>query len=142
MLPIDRPPGRWETIRMRRHRSSKGLAQRTLIGVLLAFALLMTAFAHRPVSATPAFDAAAYTLPDGSLPVFCLPSDGKTDGSASSGGCEFCRLAASVLLPETPAEPDLLPREQGWDLRPLADSASGRPAQFPAAPPQGPPAHA
>ena len=125
---------------MSRYLSSKGLASRTLLGVLLAVALLMTAFAHRPAAATPAFDAAAYMLPDGSLPVLCLPSGGKSEGFDWSGVCEFCRLAASVLLPEPTAEPHLppAPPAAGFGRSPGAPLPSA--ARFPAAPPQGPPA--
>ena len=140
MLAIDSARPQWESKSMSRNLFSKGLASRTLLRVLLSLALLMTAFAHRPAVATPAFDAAAYVLPDGSLPVLCLPSGGKTDGSVSSGACEFCRLASSVVLPEPPADPDRLPSHAAWRPRPLPEAAAGRSSEFPAAPPQGPPA--
>ncbi len=52
---------------------------RLAVRMLCALALVFVAFTHQPVSASPAndIDLAAYTLPDGSVPVLCL--DNKVD---------------------------------------------------------------
>lgn len=76
-----------------------------LVRILCAIALLCVGFAHKtPVSVTaiPTAELAAYTLPDGSLPVLCLPEDGghgKGGGHDFGNGCEACRITASTVLP-------------------------------------------
>ncbi|MCD2175550.1 hypothetical protein [Rhizobium sp. C4] len=79
--------------------------------VMLIVALTMIGFAHKPVEAAalPAsVQYAAYTLPDGTLPVLCVTVTGDEDMSGSakgamhSYGCDACRLAASILVPEPP----------------------------------------
>lgn len=74
--------------------------------VLCALAFLMLGFAHKPPVADagqiPASEIAAYILPDGTLPVLCLPSqDGKAKhhGHETGSVCEACRLAAATILP-------------------------------------------
>jgi hypothetical protein len=80
-----------------------------MLHILCALALLCLSFAHtspaveRPI---PASEIAAYTLPDGTIPILCLPGqgDGEKHHTHSFGnGCEACRIASSVLLP-TPAD--------------------------------------
>lgn len=77
-----------------------------LVRILCALALLFVGFAHQP----PAINgdlarsghSAAYTLPDGTIPVLCLSSpNGKSkhDHTDRTSGCEACRLSASILLP-------------------------------------------
>ncbi|MDR6821118.1 hypothetical protein J2X76_006319 [Neorhizobium sp. 2083] len=82
------------------------LSVQWVVRALCVLALLFVGFAHKPLNldyhSIPASELAAYTLPDGTLPVLCLPSeDGKTkhDGHDLGSGCEACRLTASVLLP-------------------------------------------
>ena len=72
--------------------------------ITCVLALVLVAFAHRPVAfAAVPFDAAAYTLPDGTIPDLCVPGDaGK--GEVHSTGCEFCRMAGAVILPEPSSE--------------------------------------
>ena len=79
--------------------------------VMIIVALTMIGFAHKPVMAgsLPAsVEYAAYTLPDGTLPVICVTVTGDEEmGSATKGGmgaygCDACRLAASILVPEAP----------------------------------------
>lgn len=81
-------------------------AEQWTVRMICALALLLVGFAHKPpvldYHSIPSSERAEYTLPDGSIPVLCLPSeDGKTkhDGHDFGSGCEACRLTASVLLP-------------------------------------------
>lgn len=79
-----------------------------MLRIICAMAMLLLGFSHHAVS--PAFasveaqqeDLSAYRLPDGSLPVLCLPRSGDQDKEHDGGssGCEACRLSASVMLPE------------------------------------------
>ena len=76
------------------------------VRVLSVLALLLLSFAHQPVFArqiTPDV-AAAYVLPDGSIGEICFGTDGVKDHGAPTGElasiCDYCRLAASILLPE------------------------------------------
>lgn len=66
----------------------------------LVVALVLAAFAHRPAALTPtgmtALQIARYVLPDGSLPVLCLP--GRDNGVAGSF-CEFCLVAGNAAPP-------------------------------------------
>ena len=117
---------------------------RLAVRMLCALALVFVAFAHQPISASPAsdIDLAAYTLPDGSVPVLCL--DNKVDqGSHKSAwhgnGCEACRLSASVILPVPPMASGLKdePSSIAYDkARSGPDRAQPLP---PSAPPQAPP---
>jgi hypothetical protein len=79
--------------------------------MMIVVALTMIGFAHKPVMAgsLPAsIEYAAYTLPDGTLPVICITVSGDEDmGSTAKGGmaaygCDACRLAATILVPEPP----------------------------------------
>ena len=81
---------------------SRNRAWQLTVGLIGLFALIMTGFAHRPVDLAASQDAdlAAYVLPDGTLPVLCLTDE--KDGSGHEthqDGCDFCRLASSVVLP-------------------------------------------
>lgn len=72
--------------------------------MICAVALVLLGLAHRPV-ATPApqfspQEIAALTLPDGTVPELCLPSeDGKGKTHAATSDCEACRISATALLP-------------------------------------------
>ncbi len=76
--------------------------------MICVVALVLLGLAHRPV-ASPApqlspQEIAALTLPDGTLPELCLPSeDGKGKAHAATSDCEACRISATVLLP-TPSD--------------------------------------
>lgn len=123
-------------------------AERWAVRMICVLALLFVGFAHKPpvleYHAIPASELAQYTLPDGTIPVLCLPSeDGKTkhEGHDFGSGCEACRLTASVLLP-APAniagEPVLREIEH---LLPIRSEAFYRqlfpPNTFPRGPPSG-----
>jgi hypothetical protein len=74
------------------------------IRMICVVALVLLGLAHRPV-ATPApqfspQEIAALTLPDGTVPELCLPSeDGKDKTHAATSDCEACRVSATALLP-------------------------------------------
>lgn len=108
-----------------------------LVAVLVAFALVMTAFAHRPAVAGPAFDLSAYVLPDGSLPDLCIP--GRSEGGKAAAPCEFCRLASAIIVPQPPCEPAAILGVFIGRLAVLAQPVAAAPAVFPAAPLRGPP---
>lgn len=96
-----------------------GIGGRWAVRILCALALLFVGFAHQPVVAydTPAIDFAAYVLPDGTLPVFCVTdTDGmQKDKHVHAQGCDACRISASVLLPQ-PADSVGRPLEMAVDL--------------------------
>jgi hypothetical protein len=74
--------------------------------MLCAIALMFVGFAHQP----PAYGAeglAQYRLPDGTVPVLCVTykgADGKQHSKTHAPGCEACRIAAAVMLPEPPTD--------------------------------------
>lgn len=81
-------------------------AQQWLVRTTCAIALLLVAFAHKPVvldhPRISASELSQYALPDGTLPVLCLTLEGgkaNHDGHNLGSGCEACRLTASILLP-------------------------------------------
>lgn len=89
-----------------------GRQMRVAVRVLSALALLFLSFAHQPAFArqiTPSM-AADYMLPDGTIGDICFGLDGidgKEHGSSHEGlapVCDYCRLAASVLLPSPAGE--------------------------------------
>lgn len=91
---------------------------RVTVRVLSALALLFLSFAHQPLFArqiTPAMSA-DYVLPDGTTGDICFGLDGveKSDHGSSheelAPVCDYCRLAASVLLPSPAGEGYLLIR--------------------------------
>lgn len=76
------------------------------VRVLSALALLLLSFSHQPAFArqiTPEV-AVAYLLPDGSIGDICFGTDGVADHGTPDGElapvCDYCRLAASILLPQ------------------------------------------
>lgn len=72
---------------------------RMLVLALYALASLGMGLAHKPVQSSSTPDLALYALPDGSLPVLCLTSDGEGGGHAYSR-CQACLLtSAPGLLP-------------------------------------------
>lgn len=88
--------------------SNAATSMARLVRIFCAIALLCVGFAHKPpvLPAAPSSlsveELAQYVLPDGTLPVLCLPSeDGKTkhQDHTYGSGCEACRLSASTILP-------------------------------------------
>lgn len=73
--------------------------------MLIVVSLTMIAYAHKPVGSLPAsVQYAAYTLPDGTLPVLCVTDNGEPDskGSMKNYGCDACRLSATALTADVP----------------------------------------
>lgn len=77
-----------------------------LIRLICVLALVMVGFAHKPVAADPvSVRFAEYVLPDGKLPTLCLNdiSTQPEKGMLHDHGCDACRLAAAILMPEAPS---------------------------------------
>lgn len=132
---------------MRAGKNGLGLVVRALCALSLALAVL----AHQPVFPgaaslpdTAAIDLTAYALPDGALPALCLAVDDDGDGKHGDTGrgvCEFCRIAAAMLL-----APDFTlvecRRESVAALHVRTRETHTIQAFPPTAPPRGPPAFA
>ena len=76
--------------------------------ILCATLLLSLGLAHKPVYAQPQADPASsfYLLPDGTYATICYGGDqGHHPQKAATYGCDICRIADSVLLPQPAAEP-------------------------------------
>lgn len=73
--------------------------------IMCALALFFVGFAHKApaiaAESIPSAELAQYILPDGTIPVLCLPGDeeGKSHGHDFGTGCEACLLSSSILLP-------------------------------------------
>lgn len=114
--------------------------------ILCALALLFVGFAHQPlaIAETVPLDLAAYALPDGTLPVFCLTDKdgGQTDKHVHASDCDACRISAATLLPQ-PA--DIAGRTIEFaavaSIRPVAEILPRR-VFHPSAAPRAPPAPA
>lgn len=118
----------------------------TLTRIFCALALLFVGLSHQPpaLSAptlTPA-EIAAYTLPDGTLPVLCLPSEdgaGKNHSHDFGSGCEACRLASAILLPVPPTIGGVTLVREADRFIPIRDEAFYRQLFPPNASPRAPP---
>jgi hypothetical protein len=117
-----------------------------LVRILCALALLFVGLSHKPPALaaptlTPA-EIAAYTLPDGTLPVLCLPSEdgaGKNHSHDFGNGCEACRLASAILLPAPPAIGGLAIAREADRFVPVRYEAFYRQLFPPNASPRAPP---
>lgn len=116
------------------------------IRVLCALALLLVSFAHKPIdvfaSKSNAAEIAQYVMPDGQLPVLCLPGqDG--DGAPQSHGhvsyCDACLISSAFDLP-LPAQGLAERLRVGDAFIPLQTTASPHYQAFsPNIGPRGPP---
>jgi hypothetical protein len=87
--------------------TASGLDMAKMVRMLCVIALLCLGFAHRaPAVETgiPPADTLSYMLPDGTVPVLCLPQHQDVthhhdENGTRTTGCEACRLGASVVLP-------------------------------------------
>lgn len=93
---------------------SASTSMANLVRIMCAIALLCVGFAHKPpaglaATALPLEEFGQYVLPDGTLPILCLPgADGKSKhpDQRFGTGCEACRLSASIILPPPVAGAD------------------------------------
>ena len=113
--------------------------------ILCAVALLSVGFAHKAVvlPAPAAADLSAFALPDGSLPLICLGADPSSDDGKSSvagNGCDACRIAASVLLPQRSGLPQAVGCYETIAFRLPPAQTVRRQAFPPNAAPRAPPA--
>ncbi|MBC7281984.1 MAG: hypothetical protein H5U12_11180 [Hoeflea sp.] len=112
--------------------------------MLCALALMLVAFAHRPLAleTAPAYaaaDLASFVLPDGTLPDLCVT--GEDDGTHHSvaNHCEACRIVSSVDLP-SPFDGYVITRwSSAAALAVPQDATFAYPALRPGASPRGPP---
>ena len=112
---------------------------------LVALALVLVAFAHKPLGLSGHADAWAYSLPDGSQPVICtsVPDDGGSGGSKETlhtTGCDTCRICSSVLLPVPESLGAPAPIASAALAVPRVAPVLERAAWPPSAPPHAPPA--
>ena len=64
-------------------------------------ALVLVAFAHKPLGMSGPADAAAYVLPDGSPQVICTTAEdgGASDRVLHATICDACLICGSILVP-------------------------------------------
>ncbi len=107
---------------------------------LCVLSLVLISFAHRPGLASGSDAAAGYVFPDGSVAVTCLNGD-DSDGrhKAGSGPCEFCRIAASIVVPSPPESFESCPVSVRARFLLPDDDDIVRQVVFAHAPPRGPP---
>lgn len=93
-----------------------------LLQVICALALVLSTLFHASaLPRQPGGDLSAYRLPDGTLPVLCLPgSAGQKPDGTSGTSCPYCTLASMPALPAAAdpitlarALPPILPPERG-----------------------------
>ncbi|WP_420960305.1 hypothetical protein [Brucella sp. IR073] len=119
---------------------------RYMVRFLCALALVFVAFAHKPIDLGPGdgYDLAAYTLPDGTVPVLCLPS-GKGDDHRGhddhlySQACEACRISSGFVCPVPPKAPGPALSTGEVAARVAVAPVIRRDSYPPSAPPQAPP---
>ena len=83
------------------------------IRILCVIALMLVGFSHKlasfgPVPQNTQANLTSYALPDGTVPILCLggqAADPENDRRLLDT-CEFCRIAASVTLPDNPQLPE------------------------------------
>ena len=126
-VPLRHPPVRFAALTAR---------------LTLAVALVLAAFAHRPLAPTPsgmsALELVRYVLPDGSLPVLCLPGQ---DERAGSRLCEFCLIAGAAVPPHRASAPFACPHLVEIGVSRLVPAGPPVcPACLATSPPRGPPA--
>lgn len=90
----------------------RSIAARKTLLALYALAVATLGFAHTPVVAAKLLDAAAYTLPDGSVAVLCVNNGASGDGGSGAHVGAFC---AACLLSGAPG---ILPPDHLADVTP------------------------
>lgn len=112
-----------------------------LLRIFCAMLLLFAGLAHRPVVAgsLPPQGMMVYVLPDGSVADLCLSGKAHEPEKFGWRGCEACRIAAGVLLPEPAPEAVRIERASiAIGFVPRRDVAAEKPLA-PGASPRGPP---
>lgn len=112
-----------------------------LVRIFCAVLLLFVTFAHKPQTNIPNdINLAKYMLPDGSYPVFCLPST-SNDGSRTikNGACEYCRLCSAIILPSQNQNFQTVQITTTHFNKALFIEHNKKPPYNPANPSQGPP---
>ena len=124
-------------MKRRRQHSRRDMAARALI----ALALVLVAFAHKPLGLSWTADASAYVLPDGQVPVICTTASDEhgADHTLHASVCDACLICGSILVPA----PALLAAPAPIDSVALAVERTlpvvERAAWPPSAPPHAPP---
>lgn len=109
---------------------------------LVALALVLIAFAHKPLGMSGLADAATYWLPDGSPQVICttVEDGGATGGTLHATVCDACLICGAILLPVPEAVGAPAPIASAALAVPRAAPVLQRAAWPPSAPPHAPPA--
>jgi hypothetical protein len=109
--------------------------------MLCAMLLVFLGFAHKPIVASAASlpASASFVLPDGTVASLCLPGHDGAKDSHVDRGCDACRLASSIALPESCAEAQRVAGRPADDLFALPAGSFRRLNFPPSAPPRGPP---
>jgi hypothetical protein len=111
------------------------------ISIISIFAMIWIGLAHRSVinpTATSNIDLAAYTLPDGSIPVICLANDGERD-HGSQKGCPDCTIANSIIIPQRSEIDAISIVAVDITIKPRRKFTLSNTIQLASAPPTGPP---
>jgi hypothetical protein len=101
---IDRRAGTCHLVAMIAARARNSFLSAAWIRVLLIAAVVLSAFAHRPLLDEPQpLELAQYVLPDGTLPDLCLTQerDGDPRHHHHHAFCDFCVIAGA----SAPAQP-------------------------------------
>jgi hypothetical protein len=115
---------------------------RLCVRLISALALVLVAFAHRPLDLggnVP--DASAYAFPDGTVPVICVtaPAEKGDPHATHALPCDACLIAGAIAVP-TPIETGAAALRPAENVAfAVAEPVFVRPAFPPAAPPQAPP---
>ncbi|MBC2884130.1 hypothetical protein H7Q97_01800 [Ochrobactrum sp. CM-21-5] len=117
------------------------------IRIMSVLALMLVAFAHKPIDLTPAddFQLSRYVLPDGSYPVLCVTDHG--DGKDGHGqerhlhrtDCDACRISSSFFCPVPANSTGAAPHVAMADGVAPPQPVLRRTIFPPSAPPQAPP---
>ncbi|TCR82162.1 hypothetical protein [Rhizobium sp. BK376] len=105
--------------------SGRQTGWKVVVRMFCAAALLFLGLAHQAPAAAEDNGSgwSAYQLPDGSVPTLCISikdSDGKI---VIKPGCEVCRLAGSIILPD-PDDGAWLTVSHAFLLNPLGEAGA------------------
>ncbi len=116
------------------------------VRLLCVLALMLVAFAHKPVDIASAEELllAEYVLPDGSYPVLCITDHAvdKNDRSQhlhNSNICDACRISSAFLCPAPTASSGAAPIMALAHAVVPSQPVLRRDIYPPSAPPQAPP---